>query len=153
MLRTVLLVLSIAALAGASLSIIAEGYRLRVVAAGLALFVLTFTVGCASHVPPNLSPAGVAAYNGTQVVKALDVLRDAAVAANELQPPLVDISATRKVVEYHRAALRTIEQAPNGWQSTVAEGLKQTIASLPKDAQQLLAPYTALVSDLIGRLR
>jgi hypothetical protein len=99
--------------------------------------------------PPTLTPAGVAAFNGTRVVKALDVLRDSAIAANAQVPPLLSTATTRKVVTYHESALKTIQAAPSGWVPTVQAGLTEVGKDLPPAEQQQLGPYLALVQTLI----
>lgn len=115
-------------------------------AAIVTLFLLS---ACAANVPPNLSPAGVAAFQGTRVVKALDVLRDAAVDANAQIPPLLSTATTRKVVTYHESAIKTIQAAPSGWAPTVQAGLTEVLKDLPATERQQLAPYVTLAQTLI----
>ena len=78
--------------------------------------------GCAP-VPAPLSPEAKIAFHATRVVQVLDVVRDAAIAANEVTPPLLTTASTRKVVLYHKSAVQTIRVAPTGWQPTVKAGL------------------------------
>lgn len=121
--------------------------RLRVSLRTLVLVVLLLAISCAK--PPSLSPAGVAAFNGTRVVKALDVLRDAAIDANAQVPPLLSTATTRKIVTYHESALKTIQVAPAGWVPVVQTGLTEVTNTLPEAERRQLAPYVALVQALI----
>ena len=114
----------------------------------LALVILLAVPGCV-HAPPNLSPSGVAAFNATRVVKALDVLRDFAVDANAQIPPLLSTATTRKVVTYHRSAVTTIGAVPSGWVPVVTTGLDEVLRDLPDTERATLTPYVALVKTLI----
>ena len=51
-----------------------------------AVLALLYVPAC-TNAPPTLTPAGIAAYRGTQAIQSLDLLRDAAIAANALTPP------------------------------------------------------------------
>ena len=104
---------------------------------------------CTRNAPPTLSPAGTAAYHATQVVKALDVLRDAAIDAEAQNPKLISTENTRKIVNFHEAAVKTIGATPGGWKPTVTAALDQLQHDiLPAEWQRLL-PYIALVKTLI----
>lgn len=105
-----------------------------------------------AHAPANLSPKGVAAFQATRVVKALDILRDTAVDGNAQTPPLISTATTRAVVTYHKAALQTIQQVPSGWQATVSAGLDNTLAAVPATDKDLLAPYVQLIKVLIAEV-
>jgi hypothetical protein len=85
------------------------------------LLVLT-TVGCTdgcTKTPPELTPDAAIAFQSTRVVQALDVVRDAAIAANETVPPMVSTDNTRTVVAWHRSAVVVIQAVPSGWKATV----------------------------------
>lgn len=112
------------------------------------LVVLSLCLGCASA-PPNLSPAGTAAFHGTRVIKALDLLRDTAVDANNLVPPLVSTDTTRKVVTYHKSAITIIHSTPTGWKATVLTGLDALAAQLPATEKAQLGSYLTLAKTLI----
>lgn len=111
---------------------------------------LVLSIACSSHRPPNLTPTGQVAWNSTQVVKALDVLRDAAISANN--GGLVNEDVTRRVVVYHRSSLEVIKSAPAGWQTIVQTALAQTMSQLPPDARELFQPYVDLLSGLLNRI-
>lgn len=121
--------------------------KLRLVALSLIL-----ATGCAPA-PPNLTPAGVAAFKGTQAIKALDMLRDAAVDANALTPPLISTDSTRRVVLYHKSAITIIHKTPGGWRPTVGAGLGELRASLKGTDGEQLAPYIHLAQTLIEETR
>ena len=79
-------------------------------------------VGCAKA-PPELSPQGVAAFNALRVGHALDIIRDTAIDAEAQH--LISTDDTRKIVDWHSAAVRTIVAVPDGWKATVLAGLDQ----------------------------
>jgi hypothetical protein len=109
---------------------------------------LIFSVGCTPP-PPELSPQAKLAYRNTQVLKTLDLLRDTAIAANEQTPPLVTTDATRKVVNYHKTVVTTMNALQGGWQTTALTGLDELQRNLPPDDARQLAPYIALVRIII----
>jgi hypothetical protein len=86
------------------------------------LVLLVLAPACAP-VPAPLSPEATIAFHATRVVQVLDVVRDAAIAANEVTPPLMTTASTRKVVLYHKSAVQTIRVSPTGWRPTVKAGL------------------------------
>ena len=120
----------------------------RIIAALFVLHLGTIFAVCAKA-PPTLSPAGAAAFHATQVVKALDVLRDFAISANAQAPPLISTADTRKIVDFHESAVKTIGAVPAGWRNIVAVGLAQLQHDLPAAVWTRLAPYAALVTALI----
>ena len=118
---------------------------------GLLLCVFLFT-GCASA-PPQLGPAATAAYHKTQAIKALDLLRDTAIAANAQTPPLVSTADTRQVVLYHQSALRLMDAASAGWPALVRTALDETLVHLAPEARQTLQPYVALVQTVLQEVQ
>lgn len=112
------------------------------------ILILVLLAACAKA-PPTLSPAGTAAFQATRVVKALDVLRDVAISANEQSPPLLSTATTRKVVLYHRSAVTVLGTAPEGWREVVGTGLSELHQSLSPAEQRQLDPYIRLVQTLI----
>ena len=105
--------------------------------------------GCAPKNQPQLSPQGVAAYQATQAVKALDILRDAAIGAEAQDPKLLSTEATRKVVLFHRAAVQVIGTTPEGWRPTVTAALDQLQRDLLPPEWERLEPYLVLIRALI----
>lgn len=99
-----------------------EAFALALIAFAVLAMLAVWMSGC-TPAPKPLSPEAVVAFHATRVVQVLDVLRDAAIAANEVTPPLMTTEATRKVVLYHRSAVQTIRVSPSGWRPTVKAGL------------------------------
>lgn len=116
------------------------------------LVVLLVCASCASA-PPSLSQAGVAAFHATRIVQELDLMRDAAIGANSLTPPLLSADTTRKVVTWHRATLRTIQAVPNGWLLTLSAGLDQLVLSVPAEERRILTPYVIAIKFVLDTMR
>lgn len=113
---------------------------------------LALTLGC-TNAPPNLTPAGVAAFHGTQAIKALDMLRDVAIDSNALIPPLLSTDSTRRVVLYHKSAITIIHSTPTGWRPTVRAGLLELQTQLPEPERTQLAPYILLAQTLMQEIK
>ena len=112
------------------------------------IFALALACACAKA-PPDLSPAGTAAFHGMRVVKALDQFRDIATAANAETPPLVSTATTRQIVLYHKSAVTIIGATPDGWISVVQIGLDELKDRLPPAERKLLDPYIVFVQTII----
>lgn len=108
-------------------------------------------VGCAK-VPPDLTPEATTAFKATQVVKALDLLRDTAITANAQQPPVLDEDTTRKVVTYHQSAVKIIQASPSGWVPAVNQGLDEVVNNLKPGDRALLQPYATLIKTVIQEI-
>lgn len=117
----------------------------------ITISVASIIAGC-QKAPPNLTPAGVAAFKGTQAIKALDLLRDTAIAANETEPPLVATSTTRSVVLFHKSAITIIHSTPNGWVPTVQAGLSELSRSLEDRERPHMVPYITLAQTIIAEV-
>ena len=116
----------------------------------LLMLALTLAPGC-SKAPPSLSPAGVADFNATRVIKGLDGLMDVAIAAEAQK--LLTVATTRRVVEYHQVAVKVIAARPAGWSAQVLTGLDGTVATFSPGEQQILSAYVALVKTLLQEVR
>lgn len=119
------------------------------------LVALTITLGCAescAKAPPNLTPEATAAFNGLQAVRALDLLRDTAIAANAQVPPLIDEATTRKIVLYHQSAVKIVQASPGGWKPAVQTGLDELLKDLSPSSKQTLAPYVALLKSILNEV-
>ena len=116
-----------------------------------------YVVGCAKT-PPALTPDAQIAFQATRVVKALDVVRDAAIAANDMAPPKLTTNDTREVVQWHKTVVQVIQVTPNGWKPVVKMSLyvatcdprlapkpESCVPQLPKAALAQLQPYMGLV--------
>lgn len=99
--------------------------------------------------PPNLTPAASMAFRATQVVRALDVLRDVAIDANAQKPPLLSEEVTRKVVLYHQSTVKVIQATPAGWPAMTKAGLDALLSGLAPPERALLAPYAGLINTII----
>jgi hypothetical protein len=111
---------------------------------------LLFALGC-NHAPASLGPQATADFNATQVIKTLDLVRDAAIAANAQTPPLLTTATTRKVVNFHALALKTIDASRTGWKPAVSVALFQLMSDpslLPAEVQ-FLQPYFNVAKALI----
>jgi hypothetical protein len=111
---------------------------------------LVFALGCV-HAPATLTPQGTADFNATQVIKTLDLLRDAAINANAQTPPLLTTPTTRKIVNFHALALKTIDASRSGWKPAVSVALFQLMAdpSLLPTEVQFLQPYFNVAKAII----
>lgn len=139
--------------------------------AAAVLLLLTLSLPGCTKQPPELDPEAQVAFHATRAVRVLDVLRDAAIAANELSPPVISTNDTRTVVLWHRSAVQVIQAAPAGWQSTVKATLYQLtchpiaspvpipgttqpcVPQLPPSASARLYPYVALVVTVINEVK
>lgn len=88
----------------------------------LILLVAIGTIGCAPA-PKPLTPAATIAFYKIRVVRVLDVVRDAAIAGNEMAPPLISTNSTRTVVLWHKSAIQVIQAVPGGWKPAVKAGI------------------------------
>ena len=133
----------------------------------LVLVLGVVAVGC-SQAPPALTPEAQVAFQANRVVKVLDVVRDAAIAANELTPPLMTTADTRNVVLWHKTSLQVIQAVPDGWKATVRKSLfvltcypqASDVQPPPPCTPQIapteaahLTPYVALVLVVIGEIQ
>ena len=139
-------------------------------AAGLLCGAAVVSTGCVKT-PPALTPDAAVAYQATRVVKVLDVVRDAAIAANELSPPAISTNDTRTVVLWHKTAVQTIAATPEGWKPTVKTSIylltcaadayvaapgvpppSQCQPQIPAAAVIRLMPYVTLVLVIIAEV-
>lgn len=112
------------------------------------LLVVLLASGC-GKTPPNLTPAAVAAFHGTQVIQYLDRVRDAANDAHKTVPPLLDAQVTLKIVNWHQSAITVVHATPAGWQATVTASLDELMKGLNAHDQQVVAPYIAAAKLVI----
>lgn len=114
------------------------------------MFVLALSLSTYSacvHTPPSLSPEAAAAFQKTQVLKDLDLLRDIAIAAND--NGLMKEADTRLVVSYHRSAIQVMHASDTGWKAAVSQGLDELQTHLPPDAEQKVHIYIALLKAVL----
>lgn len=102
--------------------------------------------------PPNLTPASVDDFHKTQAIKALDQIRDIAIAANATTPPQMATASTRLVVSFHEATVKTIQAAGSGWPATIQVAVDNFAKGLPPADATVIAPYVALIDALLKGL-
>ncbi len=118
----------------------------------LVLCLALLAPACAQNAPPNLSPAGVIAWQATKVITALDVVRDIAVDASNTTPPLVAHDTMLKVVAWHKTAITIARSAPAGWPQTIKTSLAATQQLLTPAERKQLDPYFSLVIVLLNEV-
>jgi hypothetical protein len=104
--------------------------------------------GCAKA-PLSLSPAGVTAFQNSQIQKSLDTIRDIAIDANATTPPVLDTATTRKVVTWHQSAITVLHARGAGWVVTLAAGLDELLKNIPAEERQTLLPYVTLAKTVL----
>jgi len=121
-------------------------------------------LGC-HDTPPDLTPDAQIAFQATRVVKVLDVVRDAAIAANDLTPPIITTADTRTVVLWHKTSVQVIQVTPGGWKPTVLASIyvltchpvagtaQPCTPQLPPAAVARLYPYVGLALVVIAEVR
>jgi len=102
-------------------------------------------VGC-THAPPTLSPAAQGDFNRTRVVKAIDIIRDAAVDAEAAH--VISTDDASQVVIWHKSAVNIIAASSTGWKEAVTTTLDEALKNRPT-AIAKLAPYVALFKALL----
>lgn len=124
----------------------------------IALFAM-MSAGCGGNPNPqtdptrNLSAQGKAAYQAKKVVAALDALRDVAVSAEAQNPKLISTENTRKVVNYHTAALKILSATPEGWKATVTKGLDEVLGQLSEKERSQVEPFANLAKALLAEVK
>ena len=100
--------------------------------------------------PPNLTPEAVVAFQNTQVLKNLDLVRDMAISAENAG--LLSRNTTRQVVLWHRASISLLHARSAGWQDKIVDGVRamQSANSALTDGEKdVLAPYFGLIKTSI----
>lgn len=117
----------------------------------LPLLLVLSLVGCASA-PPNLTPQASADFQKTRVLKALDLVRDFAIAAEAQTPKVLPTATTRTIVQYHKSTVTIMLATDSGWASGVSTSLNELVRNLSADDQQKFSPYVALVRTLLSEV-
>lgn len=107
---------------------------------------------CAGNAQPVLTPAGQAAVTATQVIRALDVVRDTAILLNAQTPPVLSEHVTLQIITVHESAVKTILAVPAGWKPTVLTALEQLQRDLAPADWSRIEPYVTLVHTLIAQV-
>jgi hypothetical protein len=120
----------------------------------LAVSVLALTLSVATScnapkAPPNLTPQSTAAWYGTRVIQALDVLRNTAIDAAAQRPPILSEATARKVVLLHESALKMVHESPAGWAPTVTTALTEFEKTLTEQERGVVHPYVQMTLELL----
>ena len=102
--------------------------------------------------PPTLSPVAQVAFRTTQVIKALDMIRDTAIAANNTTPPVMTERTTGTVVTWHRSTLIVVNAAQQGWQAATLVSLQQLENQLSGTERSTLVPYITLARTILAEV-
>lgn len=111
------------------------------------------TPGCATPAAvagrstANLTAPGIQALHGKEAVKYLDIIRDLGIAAEAAKK--IPTATAERIVRWHRAAIQTIDQTPNGWKPSVLTGLDQLQRSLTPEEHAIFDPYILSARTLI----
>ena len=124
--------------------------RRRVKSASVVI-VLLILAACAKA-PPNLGPQGTIAYQNLQIQRTLDLLRDAAISANEVEPPVLPTRTTREVVLYHKSAITILHARAQGWQTALTTSLDSILSQLSDKDRAVLEPYAVLVRTIVQEI-
>jgi len=111
---------------------------------------LILSTSCAGNSQPQLSPAGQAAATVTQVIHAIDVVRDTAIAANAQNPPLISTNNTRKIVDFHESAVKLMVALPTGWKSAVLTSLDELQKNVTVAEWNQISVYVVALKTLIA---
>lgn len=121
---------------------------------------LLFVVACASHVPPTLTPAGVAVWRANQMVVALGTFQHAAIELNKTQVcdpapcrPLLPDDQTRVVVDAVADALTVLAKTPEGWKAEMLTALDKVDAKLTAYGKDRLKAYTQMVRIVVQEVQ
>ena len=112
---------------------------------------VTAQAGCATaaNTPAtvNLSPTGLDEYNKTRAIKALDIIRDAAIDGEKVG--VFAHADTVNVVTYHKSIVQVITASGAGWKATVQTALNEMVKHLTPAGQAKVAPYVPLVTAIL----
>jgi hypothetical protein len=122
--------------------------KMKTIALALLLAIALPVAGCAKKAPAT-SPAALSAVKATEVVHALDVVRDVAQTLSNEQPAIISAKSFQAVLTAHAAIVAVIGAAPNGWKATADAVLVQLQKDLPPADAVRLSPYLSLVQALV----
>ena len=124
------------------------------IALALLCFVLAFLTACAGKRPPDtsqLSPEGRQSYTTLQVVRVVNDVTTAAIAANQANQ-LTD-TATAAVLTVNKQVLDVIAANPRGFKAQALVVFANARDALPADVQALIAAYLARVSAVLQEVQ
>jgi len=118
----------------------------------LSLALVVTLAGCSAPVTIT-TPQGQTAYRADQVVVRVNELQNAAIAANQATPKVLDDATARILVQFCVAADQTLAATPAGWQTTVKTAWASTKAQLPTITNPTVSAAIAAVDALMGALQ
>lgn len=115
------------------------------------LLILLFSLApaCAPK-PPNLTPAGQAAYTADQVAVRVNELLNATIAAES--QGLLPTPQARTIIRFVAAAEPTLRAAPAGWAATLQTAWRGTKTQLPTITNPAIIAAMAAVDVVLGVL-
>lgn len=140
---------------------VAEGMGAKVLVLVLAVTMGAGLLAGCVKAPPDLDPQAAVAFEAARVVKGLDVVRDGAIAAEDMD--LLTRNDAREVVLWHKAVVQVIQVSPQGWRPIVKQSAyvatcdarlapapdPSCVPRLPQAALRQLEPYFGLVVLII----
>lgn len=127
--------------------------RLRQVRRVSVLLVLVAVLGvslrCAPP-PPNLTPQASVAFQNTEVLKTLDLIRDLAV--DGAHTGVISRKDALLITDWHTAAIHVLDARNSNYAVQIATGLDQVLAQLSPPVHQRFAPYLTLLRTVLGLL-
>jgi hypothetical protein len=127
--------------------------RLRQVRRLSVLLVLVAALGvsvrCAPP-PPNLTPQASVAFQNTEVLKTLDLIRD--LAADGAHTGVISRADALLIVNWHTAAIRIMDARTSNYAVQITTGFDQVLAQLAPPVHERFAPYLTLLRTVLGLL-
>ena len=117
---------------------------------GIAFVACATPTSVAGRSTADLTAPGIRALHATEVVKALDIIRDTAIDGEAAG--VVPLATAKAVVTWHTAALRAIAATPNGWKASMLAGLEALKTALPAADAAVFIPYINAAIALIGQV-
>lgn len=116
---------------------------------GIAI-ILALAIACASIPATVTTPAGQYAFKADQVVSALGVFQDAAIAANTNK--LLSDNDTGIIVRFVKAEALVLQQGNSGYKVQVSTALTQLNTDLSAAAKTKYGTYISLIQAVVGGL-
>lgn len=111
----------------------------------LVIVALITSTGCgipasiAGRSTAKLTTPGINALHATGIGRSLDIVRDIAVSAEQTKN--ISTDTMLKVVKAHKSIALTLDQLPNGWQTSVEKGLTELESDLTPSERTIVGPY------------
>jgi hypothetical protein len=122
----------------------------RSVARVIVGLLLAYSVACAKVPPTVTTPQGKVAWENIQVTKSLDLVRDLAIAATH--SGVIVRSQGLLIVDWHSAAIRTLDARSQGWKASIVTGLDEALKELSPEQRKKFEPYVVLIGTVLAAL-